>query len=149
MNPAGYHGRGKRAPFFEGWYYKLVDATEQHRYAIIPGVFLGQDEARNHAFVQVSDGNTGVVTYHSYPLSEFWAAQGALDIRVGANRFTAHSLALDIHTAERSIQGEVNFPEIAPWPVRVLSPGIMGWYAWAPFMETYHGVVSLDHALAG
>jgi len=149
MNPAGYHGRGKRAPFFEGWYYKLVDATEQHRYAIIPGVFLGQDEARNHAFVQVSDGSTGKVTYHSYPLSEFWAAQGALDIRVGPNRFTAHSLALDIHTAERSIQGEVKFPEIAPWPVRVLSPGIMSWYAWVPFMETYHGIVSLDHALVG
>ena len=25
----------------------------------------------------------------------------------------------------------------------------MGWYAWVPTMECYHGVVSLDHALAG
>jgi len=29
------------------------------------------------------------------------------------------------------------------------SPGIMGWYAWVPFMECYHGVVSLDHAIEG
>jgi tocopherol cyclase len=149
MNPAGYHGRGKQAPYFEGWYYKLVDATEQHRYAIIPGVFFGHDEARNHAFVQVSDGSTGAVTYHSYRLSEFSASQEGFDIRVGPNRFTAHNLALDIHTADRTVRGEVRFPEIAPWPVRVCSPGIMGWYAWAPFMQTYHGVVSLDHTLVG
>jgi len=31
--PALYHGDGARPPFFEGWYFKLVDATEAHRYA--------------------------------------------------------------------------------------------------------------------
>jgi hypothetical protein len=25
----------------------------------------------------------------------------------------------------------------------------MGWYAWVPFMECYHGVLSFDHGLAG
>jgi hypothetical protein len=25
----------------------------------------------------------------------------------------------------------------------------MGWYAWVPFMECYHGVLSLDHAIDG
>jgi hypothetical protein len=25
----------------------------------------------------------------------------------------------------------------------------MGWYAWVPFMECYHGVVSLDHGIQG
>jgi hypothetical protein len=25
----------------------------------------------------------------------------------------------------------------------------MGWYAWVPFMECYHGVVSLDHTIRG
>jgi hypothetical protein len=41
--PALYHGHGKRAPFFEGWYFKLVDAGDQHRYAVIPGVFIGRE----------------------------------------------------------------------------------------------------------
>jgi hypothetical protein len=35
------------------------------------------------------------------------------------------------------------------WPVTLISPGIMGWYAWMPFMECYHGVVSLDHVIEG
>ena len=25
----------------------------------------------------------------------------------------------------------------------------MGWYAWMPFMECYHGLVSLDHGIEG
>jgi hypothetical protein len=40
--PELYHG-GVSAPFFEGWYFKLVDdAPERHSYAIILGVFLGR-----------------------------------------------------------------------------------------------------------
>jgi len=44
MNPAGFHGpRGNyppRLPFFEGWYFKLVDAQESARLAVIPGYTL-------------------------------------------------------------------------------------------------------------
>ena len=28
--PAMYHGHGKRKDFFEGWYFKFVDAPERH-----------------------------------------------------------------------------------------------------------------------
>ena len=31
----------------------------------------------------------------------------------------------------------------------VLSPGVMGWFAWVPGMECYHGIVSMDHSLRG
>ena len=55
LHPAAYHGHGKKPPFFEGWYYKIVDATEEQRFAIIPGVFLSDDPDRHHAFVQVLD----------------------------------------------------------------------------------------------
>ena len=74
LHPAAYHGHGKKPPFFEGWYYKIVDALGEHSYAIIPGVFLSDDPERNHAFVQVLDGTTGSSTYHRYPGEEFWAA---------------------------------------------------------------------------
>ena len=49
IHPERYHGprrdliAARRSPFFEGWYYKLIDAAEQHRYAIIPGVSLGRN----------------------------------------------------------------------------------------------------------
>ena len=29
------------------------------------------------------------------------------------------------------------------------SPGIMGWYAWVPKMECYHGVLSFNHTING
>jgi hypothetical protein len=47
------------------------------------------------------------------------------------------------------VQGELRFDGLTPWPVSPVSPGIMGWYAWVPRMECYHGVVSLDHGTAG
>ena len=45
--------------------------------------------------------------------------------------------------------GRLVFEGITPWPVSITSPGIMGWYAWVPKMECYHGVLSLDHRIQG
>jgi tocopherol cyclase len=149
LHPASYHGHGKRPPFFEGWYYKLVDASEQARYAVIPGIFLSEDRAEHHAFVQVLDGRTGRVTYHRYQPEEFWSADRAFDLRIGPNRFASEHLSLDIHSPELIVSGELHFSDLTPWPVTLTSPGIMGWYAWMPFMECYHGIVSLDHSIQG
>ena len=149
LHPERYHGHGKCPPFFEGWYYKLVDASERHRYAVIPGIYASSDPAEHHAFVQVLDGTTGHTAYHRYPPDAFHAARDAFDIRIGPNRFTAESISLDITSLEQTISGEVRFKGTTPWPVTVASPGIMGWYSWVPFMECYHGVISLDHSLRG
>jgi tocopherol cyclase len=149
LDPAGYHGHRKRPPFFEGWYFKLVDASEQHRYAVIPGVFLSDEPDRHHAFVQVLDGRTGLSTYHRYPAEQFWAADGEFELRIGPNHFTAERLSLDIQAPEFVTSGQLGFRSLTPWPVTLTSPGIMGWYAWVPFMECYHGVVSLDHVIEG
>jgi hypothetical protein len=64
FHPERFHGTGKRPPFFEGWYYKVVDRMEQHRFAFIPGIFLHAEKDQQHAFVQVLDGSTGISTYH-------------------------------------------------------------------------------------
>jgi hypothetical protein len=149
LKPAIYHGHGKNPPFFEGWYYKLVATTGEHRYAIIPGMFLSDDPKRHHAFIQVLDGAAGRSTYHRYPPEEFWAAESKLDLRIGPNRFTAEHLSLDIDAPEQTVRGQLSFEGLTPWPVTLRSPGIMGFYAWVPFMECYHGVVSLDHHIIG
>jgi hypothetical protein len=148
LHPTRFHGRlsGQKPPFFEGWYYKLIDATEQRRYAVIPGIFLSQDP---HAFVQVLDGMTGLTTYHRYPTDMFWAADDRFEVHVGPNRFTANELTLLIDRPEQQISGTLRFGGVTPFPVSVTAPGIMGWYAWVPFMECYHGVVSLDHTIYG
>lgn len=150
LHPERYHGHTKSPPYFEGWYFKLVDLSEEHRYAIIPGVSLSSGgEEGPHAFVQVLDGMSGRTAYHVYPLEAFWAARDRFEIHVGPNRFTDDYAELEVEGSSLNVRGRVGFEGTTRWPVSFLSPGIMGWYAWVPFMETYHGVLSFDHALQG
>ena len=146
INPDWYHGHGRERTFFEGWYFKLIGPTGRHKLALIPGVFLGDDP---HAFIQVLDGATSNAWYHRFPLEQFWAAPDQFAIRVGESTFTASEIALSLDRPEQTIKGTLRFSGQAPWPVRLTAPGIMGWYAWVPTMECYHGVVSLDHAING
>ncbi len=149
LNPNWYHGAGMRPPFFEGWYYKMVSADRGERYAIIPGIFLSNDPTRQHAFVQVFDGVSGRATYHRYSADQFRAAPDALDVWIGDNHFTLDSLTLNIQDELRSVRANLTFVGQVPYPVSAFSPGIMGPFAWLPFMECYHGIVSLDHGVGG
>ncbi|MFZ4815224.1 MAG: tocopherol cyclase family protein [Phototrophicaceae bacterium] len=156
LHPERFHGHNIRNGFFEGWYYKLIDATEQHRLAVIPGIFLfagedakAADTGDNHCFIQVLDGMAGTASYHHYPKAAFIAAQDDFRVQVGQSEFTYDCLRLDIHDEQRTVQGEVRFQQITPWPVTLASPGVMGPFAWIPQMECYHGVLSFNHALEG
>jgi hypothetical protein len=146
LHPDLYHGHGKKPPFFEGWYFKTVSADEKQRYAFIPGAILGE---KGHAFVQVLNGSTGASAYHTFPLADFWASRDTFEVRVGPNQFSQKRICLQIDDDLGKVSGELRFEGISPWPVSLSSPGIMGWYAWMPFMECYHGVVSLDHRISG
>lgn len=148
LRPEAFHGQGTRRGFFEGWYVKLVDAGQQARWAVIPGVFRGRDGdvVTDEAFVQVLDGATGRSWYHRYDSAEFAASDRAFEVTVGPNRFNAQGVHLDLP----SLTGDVAFVDsFDPWPVTWRRPGIMGPYAWAPMMECYHGVVSFGHGLSG
>jgi hypothetical protein len=144
LHPDIYHGRRARRPFFEGWYFKVVDAAQENAWAIIPGIYRDHDPALDEAFVMILDGRSNQVAYHAYPVSDFVASRDSFDIRVGPNHFTAGHLTLNLP----DLRGQVRFHGLTPWPVSWRAPGIMGWYAWFP-MECYHGVVSIDHAIAG
>ena len=146
LTPAMYHGHQARPPFFEGWYFKLISADESHRTAIIPGVILG---GRGHAFIQVLNGNDGTAAYHRFPLEQFWASESAFDIRIGESRFTGTEIVLRAAGEAGSLEGQLHFGDVIPWPVSWRSPGIMGWYAWVPRMECYHGVLGFDHPIEG
>jgi tocopherol cyclase len=147
LHPEVYHGHGKHPPYFEGWYFKLVDAQEQNRFAVIPGIFIGKNH--NESFVQVLDGMSGQSTYHPYPTEQFNASWETFDVRVGMNQFAQDCIALHIDDKDRPVHGELRFTNITPYPVTLTSPGIMGWFGWIPIMECYHGLVSLDHTIEG
>jgi hypothetical protein len=145
LKPGGWHGRGKRGPFFEGWYLKLVDADGETALALIPGIHIGRSPAQSQAFVMVVDSNGPTATFHPFPPEQFQAAEDRFDVQIGPNHFSADGLTV----ALPGLHGSVRFRESVPWPVTWRSPGIMGWYAWVPVMECYHGIVSLDHTLDG
>ena len=146
LSPGVYHGLNKKPPFFEGWYYKLVSADEKSKVAIIPGVILGQDA---HAFVQVLDGVDGTTAYLRFPVADFLADDQHFAIEIAENRFDDSQLHLALDRPECQLSGEIQLGSLNPWPVTLLSPGVMGWYAWVPQMECYHGVLSFSHALQG
>jgi tocopherol cyclase len=155
LHPDGFHGarvlrrvaagRRVRSSFFEGWYVKLISADRARRVAVIPGVFLAEDGSILEAFVQVLDGVSGTTSYHRFPASAFEADGRGFDVRVGPNRFSATGIHLELP----DLSGEVRFGAFTRWPVTLREPGAMGWYAWVPTMECYHGVVSLDHPVSG
>jgi tocopherol cyclase len=149
LDPPGYHGDGVHPPFFEGWYIKCINRNRANAIVVIPGIQLHTDKTKSQAFIQVLDGNARTTRYVSYPLETFSAARRGMDFRIDKNIFSARRLLLDIDSPDCRLQGELEFSGLSPWPVSFRSPGIMGWYAWAPFMECYHGVVSLDHAVSG
>lgn len=149
LHPQWYHGADVRPPFFEGWYYKLVDCDRLHRLAVIPGIFVDPAGRDSHSFVQVLDGEGISARLYRYPTEEFRAAAGRFDVQVGPNRFSPDGLTLALESPASALTGEVALGDLSPWPVNLLTPGAMGWYSWLPFMETYHGILSLDHTLSG
>jgi len=147
--PAAYQGQNKKGNYFEGWFFKVVDAAQRNVFAFIPGIFIGKDPGESQAFIQVLDGIRNQSTYHRFPASDFRASTRELDILIGPNRFRGDFLELDIESPERTIRGRLEFGRLNPWPIKLFSPGIMGWYSFIPKMECYHGVLSFDHDIQG
>ena len=148
-NPPFFQGDLTSTGYFEGWYFKQVSADLQHVYAFIPGIALGEAESERYAFIQVIDGMSGRTHFVRYPLEQFEASERNLEVRVGGSTFTESYIALDIDTEELRIQGKIDFSHLTPYPKRLLSPGIMGWYSFIPRMECKHGLVSMTHRLEG
>jgi hypothetical protein len=149
LHPEMYHGPVMTPPFFEGWYFKVVDVSGQQRFAFIPGVFMGKTEKDSHAFVQVLEGASSRVEYHRYPIDHFWAADDRFELRIGDNHFSLNQIELNIQNTEQTVKGVLKFVDPVGWPVRLTSPGVMGWFAWVPRMECYHGVLGFDHPIQG
>lgn len=147
LKPEIFKGSLKKNNYFEGWYFKHVSENLRDVYAIIPGISLNEDHS--HSFIQVINGITGVTHYVSYPLKTFnWKSNRFL-IEVGNSVFTDYYIDLDISDKDIEIKGKLEYTGITRFPVKMVSPGIMGWYAWIPFMECYHGIVSASHRIHG
>lgn len=139
-----YQGWGKQKRYFEGWYVKIMDPSESYALAIIPGIAMDA-EGNRQSFIQVLDGKKKTAEYHKFPVEDFIPNPKSFDVQVNTNRFSLQGIKLDLP----NLKGQVFFNDPVPWPNPWYSPGIMGPYTFAPFMECYHGIVSMDHRLEG
>jgi tocopherol cyclase len=144
FNPEEFRGWGKRRNYFEGWYFKLVSSDEDTALAIIPGIAMDK-QGDGHAFIQVLDGKAHTSFYHKFPITDFVPTPNRFLIKIGNNIFSEKQMELDL----QGISGQLSFSGNIGWPKPIYSPGIMGPYSFAPFMECYHGIVSIDHRIDG
>jgi len=146
FRPSVYQGRKNPANYFEGWYFKLVDAGGDRIWSVIPGVSYSDDP---HCFVQVIHANSGKTWYRRHDIQAFSFTQNKFSVKIGPNAFSLEGLQLDLDAGDLRMEGTLRIEGVHPFPFRLLAPGIMGWYSYVPFMECYHGVVSMQHWLGG
>jgi hypothetical protein len=146
-NPLIFQGNLKRLRYFEGWYFKHVAADRGAVLAFIPGISLSTRGST--AFVQLIDGATGGTRWFPYPLDAFAYSREEFSVSVGENRFSLRGIDVRLRDGEGEVEAHLSYSGITPLPFSLGSPGIMGPYAYVPFMECYHGVGSLDHRVDG
>jgi len=144
FNPEQYHGWGKSKRYFEGWYYKIINASEDKAFAIIPGIAMNE-KGEKQAFIQVLDGKKLSAEYFKFNANEFNITPGKFELHLKDNLFTRDQIQLSLP----AIEGKLKFKNQVGWPNEWYSPGIMGPYAFVPFMECYHGILSMDHGIEG
>ncbi len=105
--------------------------------------------ADRHAFIQVLDGSKGRSWYHRYDAKEFMPAKETFDVSVGKSRFRSQGIVFDIQNDQQSLTGEIRLGPWSTWPVTTFSPGVMGPFSFIPFMECFHGILSMDHEVSG
>jgi len=144
FHPDQYQGWGKSRKYFEGWYFKVVNADESVALAFIPGIAM-DEKGRKQAFIQVLDGKQRTADYFKFEAEEFQPRVGTFELTIAQNYFSNESLRLDLPTSK----GELFFSDRTSWPNSFFSPGIMGPYTFVPLMECYHGILSMDHRIDG
>ncbi len=86
FHPEQYHGWGRTKRYFEGWYYKVVNAAENKAFAFIVGIAM-KEPGVHQAFIQVMDGKELTSEYHKFDAQEFLPVPGKFEIRLANNLF--------------------------------------------------------------
>lgn len=147
FKPEVFQGNLSDRHYFEGWYFKQVSNRLNQVYSFIPGISL--NPGNPHAFIQVINGITGQTQYIEYPVEAFRYNSKSFMVQVGESVFTSEGITLNIDSPLIKVKGRLVFTNQVKYPTSKLSPGIMGWYSFVPFMECKHGVVSVSHHIEG
>lgn len=147
FKPEIFQGNLNSKNYFEGWYFKNVSKDMSNVYSFIVGISLNLKNP--HAFIQVINGMTGDTKYIEYPISEFSFRKDKFEVKVGESVFSSENIQLNIDSPTIKIKGKLEYSEHIKYPSNLLSPGILGWFSFIPFMECKHAVVSISHSIRG
>lgn len=125
----------KDSSFF-GWYMKCQSDTQT--FAVIPAVHHGKQCADCSIQIITQDGAWTV----TFPIHVFQKTKGK--IFIGENQFGKEGIRLSVNTPELCVKGKLKFGTLSP-----LKYDIMGPFAFVPFMECRHSVLSMKHSVCG
>lgn len=148
-NPAIFQGSLTKNSYYEGWYFKLVNTELNSVLAFIPTIALNEEKNKRICFIQIFDGLNQDVYYFDYPLKEFKTLKSKFLIKIGNSYFSKNKIKIDIDNNNTTIKGEIVFMGQTPIHNSLISPGAMGPFSYLPFMQTYHGIISMNHQLRG
>ena len=154
-NPILFQGRNKRKAYFEGWYFKQVSEDLKTTISIIPGISL--DENDPHCFIQListkmSDAfkDTSLQTeYFRFPLDAFSYKEDPFYFQIADNYFSETGISIFLESEHLKLKGQIYFGAFRGIDTNWIHPNIMGFFAYIPKMECYHGIVSMTHSLKG
>ncbi|MER2174313.1 MAG: tocopherol cyclase family protein [Carnobacterium sp.] len=153
-NPILFQGTLTKKNYFEGWYYKQVSIDEKNSISFIPGVSLFKGD--EHSFIQyiyvaLNEKNEQVTKtgYIRYRLDEFSYQDKPFLVQIRDNVFTESFISIQLRDEQLTIQGKLTLNAFQEIEKTLLSPSIMGGFAYIPKMECYHGVISMNHTLKG
>jgi tocopherol cyclase len=147
VSPVFFQGSLRSKRYFEGWYFKHVSADRRSVLALIPGISLSPRGSKS--FVQLIDGATGATRWFQYPLEAFEYSRDSFEVRVAGSRFSLEGISARLEDEQGVVEAHVEYSGTTPLPFTVRWPGIMGPFTYAPVMECYHGIGSLDHGVEG
>ena len=154
IHPLLFQGDNKSKGYFEGWYYKQVSKDEKKVISLIPGISLFNNDVHcfiQYIFVSLDDNNRKTIKtgYVKYPLKDFKVNNSPFMLQIGDNIFSKSMIMINILDNGLHIEGTLRLGSFTPIKSSILSPNIMGYFAYIPKMECYHGIVSMNHMVNG
>lgn len=125
--------------YFEGWYFK--HQSEDFSIAFIPGININKNGYK-YAFIQII---TESESYNiDYDFNDFSISKDKQTIKIKDSIFSLKGSIINIKNKDINIRGKLTYKNITSTKGDVMGP-----FAYFPFMECFHGVLSLNHKVEG
>ncbi len=139
-----YLGEGKNDNYFEGWYFKHVN-KDNKAISFIPGI--SRNSSDSHSFIQVIDNINNKSHYIRFDIEDFYFNHCPFYIKIKDNIFSLDRTFVSLENPD--IKADIYYDDLTYIDKSIYSPNIMGPFSYIPFMECYHGVISIRHRLHG